>query len=148
MPDQLRTLAYGLRALHLDSTASHSGVTVLCVSEFGRTADENGDRGTDHGGGGLVVAMGQDVKLNTLGPVPSRVYGCDAATWPGLTSASNADLGLLGLPVQNGTFVSPRQHLFGVLAELMTKVLGTPAPALSQILPGYVPVVHAMPGYL
>lgn len=37
---------------------------------------------------------------------------------------------------------------FGRTAELMTQDLGTHAPALSNILPGCVPVVHAMPGCL
>ncbi|MAG57471.1 MAG: hypothetical protein CMJ83_14360 [Planctomycetes bacterium] len=40
---------------HLDDTM------VLVMSEFGRTAAENGNRGTDHGRGGMMLALGGPV---------------------------------------------------------------------------------------
>ena len=33
-------------------------VTTVCMGEFGRRIAENGDEGTDHGKGGLMVVMG------------------------------------------------------------------------------------------
>ena len=46
---------------------------ILTMTEFGRTAHENGNRGTDHGHGSFMFALG--------GPVRGgRVYG----NWPGL----------------------------------------------------------------
>ena len=42
-------------------------------SEFGRTAGENGSRGTDHGTGGLVILAGGAIK-------GGRIHG----DWPGL----------------------------------------------------------------
>ncbi len=50
--------------------------TVLAVTEFGRTARENGSRGTDHGTGGAMLMAGGAVR-------GGRVYG----RWPGLAEA-------------------------------------------------------------
>ena len=49
----------------------------MVVSEFGRTAAENGSRGTDHGVGGLALFLGGAVK-------GGRVAG----DWPGLSEAA------------------------------------------------------------
>ncbi len=46
---------------------------ILAITEFGRTARENGSGGTDHGTGGLAIIAGGAV-------AGGRVYG----TWPGL----------------------------------------------------------------
>jgi uncharacterized protein (DUF1501 family) len=48
-------------------------VTVVSMSEFGRTAKENGNRGTDHGHANVMFALGGDV-------AGGKVYG----KWPGL----------------------------------------------------------------
>lgn len=48
-------------------------VVVVTMSEFGRTAKENGNRGTDHGHANCMFLMGGDVR-------GGRVYG----KWPGL----------------------------------------------------------------
>lgn len=50
---------------------------IMIVSEFGRTVAENGNRGTDHGTGGLVMLAGGAVK-------GGRVAG----DWPGLENRS------------------------------------------------------------
>ena len=46
---------------------------VVTMSEFGRTARENGNRGTDHGHANVMFVMGGPVK-------GGKVYG----RWPGL----------------------------------------------------------------
>jgi len=46
---------------------------VVTMSEFGRTAKENGNRGTDHGHANVMFAMGGKVR-------GGKVYG----RWPGL----------------------------------------------------------------
>ena len=69
----LRDLGQGLAAFHLDLGDRMQDVVVVTMSEFGRTAHENGNRGTDHGHANCMFVMG--------GPVAGRkVYG----RWPGL----------------------------------------------------------------
>jgi uncharacterized protein (DUF1501 family) len=46
---------------------------VLCMTEFGRTVNENGSGGTDHGTGGAMILAGGAIK-------GGKVYG----DWPGL----------------------------------------------------------------
>ncbi|MEO1490755.1 MAG: DUF1501 domain-containing protein [Pseudomonadota bacterium] len=53
--------------------ANWQHTTVLAMTEFGRTARENGSKGTDHGTGGLMVLAGGAVR-------GGRVLG----DWPGL----------------------------------------------------------------
>jgi uncharacterized protein (DUF1501 family) len=48
-------------------------VVLVTMSEFGRTAKENGNRGTDHGHANVMLVMGGNVR-------GGRVYG----QWPGL----------------------------------------------------------------
>lgn len=57
-----------------------SRTTVLAMTEFGRTAAENGSKGTDHGTGGLLIMAGGAVR-------GGRVYG----DWPGLSEAALYD---------------------------------------------------------
>lgn len=57
---------------------------VVVISEFGRTARENGNRGTDHGHGNAIWVLGGDV-------AGGKVHG----RWPGIDDASlheNRDL--------------------------------------------------------
>jgi uncharacterized protein (DUF1501 family) len=62
-----------LAAFHQDMGDRMEDVVVVTMSEFGRTAKENGDRGTDHGHANAMFVMG--------GPVQGgKVYG----KWPGL----------------------------------------------------------------
>lgn len=51
--------------------------TLLVVSEFGRTAAENGSAGTDHGVGGLAILAGGTVRGGRIG-----------GDWPGLSSGA------------------------------------------------------------
>lgn len=53
---------------------------VIAMTEFGRTARENGTRGTDHGTGGLMVLAGGAIKGGV-------VHG----TWPGLGEGNLLD---------------------------------------------------------
>lgn len=53
---------------------------VLVVSEFGRTAAENGSNGTDHGTGGLAILAGGSVSGGKI-----------AGSWPGLSRTSLLD---------------------------------------------------------
>lgn len=77
--NRVRELAGALAALLRDLEQELDRVTVVTVSEFGRTAAQNGTGGTDHGWGNCVLAMGGAVQAaakGRKGPVVGR--------WPGL----------------------------------------------------------------
>jgi uncharacterized protein (DUF1501 family) len=70
---KLSELAKGLAAFYQDLESRMDQIIVLTMSEFGRTAAENGNRGTDHGHATTMFVLG--------GPVRGgKVYG----RWPGL----------------------------------------------------------------
>jgi uncharacterized protein (DUF1501 family) len=69
----LREFGSGLSAFARDLGDRMSDVVIVTMSEFGRTAAENGNQGTDHGHGGVMMVLGGGVRGGT-------VYG----RWPGL----------------------------------------------------------------
>lgn len=89
---------------------------VVAVTEFGRTARENGTRGTDHGTGGAMVLAGGAIK-------GGRVFG----DWPGLDEAdlyARRDL-------------MPTSDVRSYIAWLMRGMYGLDAHALEQtVFPG------------
>lgn len=73
----LRQLADTLMTLRQTMQNGAWGKTaVIALTEFGRTARENGTRGTDHGTGGLMLLAGGAI-------AGGRVHG----KWPGLSEA-------------------------------------------------------------
>ena len=58
LPNLVRGLGQALAGFHQDMGDRMQDVVVLTMSEFGRTARENGNRGTDHGHANFMFAMG------------------------------------------------------------------------------------------
>jgi uncharacterized protein (DUF1501 family) len=77
LANRLRALGTGLSALARGLGAAWTDTVVLVISEFGRTAHENGNAGTDHGHGNVIWVMGGRIAGG------GRVYG----EWPGLAEA-------------------------------------------------------------
>jgi uncharacterized protein (DUF1501 family) len=73
MANRLKELAEGLAAFHRDLGDRLRDVVLLTMSEFGRTARENGNRGTDHGHANVMFVLGAAVR-------GGKVHG----RWPGL----------------------------------------------------------------
>jgi uncharacterized protein (DUF1501 family) len=73
LANRLRELAAGLAAFHRDLGDRMDDVVLLTMSEFGRTARENGNRGTDHGHANVMFVIGGRVR-------GGKVHG----RWPGL----------------------------------------------------------------
>jgi uncharacterized protein (DUF1501 family) len=73
LPPRLRQFGLALSAFYQDLGDRMEDVVVLTMSEFGRTARENGNAGTDHGKANSMFVMGGGVK-------GGRIYG----DWPGL----------------------------------------------------------------
>lgn len=69
----LKDLGQGMSAFRQDMGDRMEDIVFVTMSEFGRTAKENGNRGTDHGHANCMFVMGGDVK-------GGKVYG----PWPGL----------------------------------------------------------------
>lgn len=73
MPDRLGQLSAGLYAFYNDMAEFHSRLTVVVLSEFGRRLGRNASNGTDHGHGGVMMLLGENVN-------GGRIFG----EWPGL----------------------------------------------------------------
>jgi uncharacterized protein (DUF1501 family) len=73
LANRLREFGGGLAAFYHDLGDYLDDVVIVTMSEFGRTARENGSRGTDHGHGNVMFVIGARVR-------GGKVYG----RWPGL----------------------------------------------------------------
>ncbi|HUA59612.1 MAG TPA: DUF1501 domain-containing protein, partial [Verrucomicrobiae bacterium] len=112
----LRDYGQALSAFWQDMGDRMADVALVTMSEFGRTAHENGNRGTDHGHANCMFVMGGDVK-------GGKVYG----KWPGLAKEQlyeNRDLALTS-------------DFRDVLGELVAHHMGN--PTLDGVFPGYTP---------
>ncbi|MPY94594.1 MAG: DUF1501 domain-containing protein [Acidimicrobiia bacterium] len=87
-------------------------VSVVVMSEFGRTSKENGNGGTDHGRGSSMLLMG--------GGIRGGLYG----EWPTLLDDTDPDRDL-----------TVTTDFRTVLAELLTVRLQN--PAVDQVFPGF-----------
>ena len=70
-----------LAAFYQDLGDRMADVAVVTMSEFGRTAKENGNRGTDHGHANVMFAFGGGIR-------GGKVYG----DWPGLRTSSSTKI--------------------------------------------------------
>jgi uncharacterized protein (DUF1501 family) len=73
---RLSEFSQGIAALYADLKDRADDVVILTMTEFGRTARENGTRGTDHGHASCLFVLGGSVK-------GGKVYG----KWPGLKTS-------------------------------------------------------------
>jgi uncharacterized protein (DUF1501 family) len=75
LANHLRPLAAGLADLIRGLGPMYKDTQIVVMSEFGRTAKENGNAGTDHGHGNVMMLFGKDVP-------GGKVYG----RWSGLNA--------------------------------------------------------------
>jgi uncharacterized protein (DUF1501 family) len=73
LANRLKELGDGLAAFYQDLGDRVEDIVLVTMSEFGRTARENGNRGTDHGHANVMFVLGGRVR-------GGKVYG----RWPGL----------------------------------------------------------------
>ena len=110
----LRDFAGSIAAFAADLGTRMDDVVVLTMSEFGRTARENGSRGTDHGHGNAMLVLGNSVK-------GGKVYG----DWKGLTSDQ----------LNEGRDLVVTTDFRDVFAEVAAKHLGS--KDLNSLFPKY-----------
>jgi len=111
---RLNDFARSIAALATDLGDALDDTVILTMSEFGRAVSENGNRGTDHGHGNAMLAIGGGVR-------GGRVYG----KWPGLAVEQRYERRDLAV-------TTDFRDVFG---EIVTKHLGVSDPR--PIFPGY-----------
>jgi len=112
LADRLRDFSSTIAAFWQDLGDERENVTLVTMSEFGRTARQNGTGGTDHGHANAMFVLGGQVK-------GGKVYG----KWPGLADDQ----------LNEGRDLTVTTDYRQVLAEVVSKSLG--ATNLDQIFP-------------
>lgn len=110
----LRGFGDAINAFWTDLGPRQADVVLVTMSEFGRTARENGNRGTDHGHANVMFVLGGDV-------AGGKVYG----QWPGLAAGQlyqDRDLAIT-------------TDFRDVLAEAVERHLGV--DRLQDVFPGF-----------
>jgi len=110
----LRDLGQGIAAFHQDMGDRMGDVVFVSMSEFGRTAHENGNGGTDHGHANCMFVMGGDVK-------GGKVY----TRWPGMSD---------GQLYQDRDLAVTTDYR-SVLSEIMLKHMGD--RDMKMVFPGF-----------
>lgn len=111
---RLTEFGQGITALYTDLKDRADEVVILTMTEFGRTAKENGNRGTDHGHASAMFVLGGSVK-------GGKVYG----KWPGLKTEQ----------LYEGRDLAVTTDFRDVFAEIAKSHMG--ATNLNAIFPGY-----------
>src|SRR5580693_1744728 len=111
----LRDLGQGIAAFHQDMGDRMSDVVFVSMSEFGRTARENGNRGTDHGHANCMFVMGGDIK-------GGRVY----SRWPGMSEGQ----------LYEGRDLAVTTDYRSVLGEILSRHMRD--DNLKTVFPGFV----------
>ncbi len=111
---RLDDFAQSIAALVTDLGDKMGDVVILTMSEFGRMASENGNRGTDHGHAGLQFAIGGSVR-------GGKIHG----KWPGLGREQ----------LYEGRDLALTTDFRAVFSEIVSRHLG--ASNLKSLFPGY-----------
>jgi uncharacterized protein (DUF1501 family) len=110
----LREFSQSLGAFWIDLGDLAEDTVVITMSEFGRTARENGNRGTDHGHANVMFVLGGPVK-------GGKVYG----RWPGLDASQ----------LYEGRDLALTTDFRSVVGEAVSRHLGN--RNLTQVFPGF-----------
>jgi uncharacterized protein (DUF1501 family) len=110
----LADFSQGLAAFWTDLGDLGEETVVVTMSEFGRTARENGNRGTDHGHANVMFVLGGPVK-------GGRVYG----RWPGLDQSQ----------LYEGRDLALTTDFRQVIGEAVAQHMGN--KNLASVFPGY-----------
>jgi uncharacterized protein (DUF1501 family) len=114
LANRLSDFAQSIQALVTDLGDRMADVCILTMSEFGRTARQNGSGGTDHGHAGALFVIGGNVK-------GGKVHG----RWPGLAPEQ----------LNEGRDLALTTDFRSVFSEVAVKHLGAAKP--DALFPGY-----------
>jgi uncharacterized protein (DUF1501 family) len=104
LANRLTEFTNGIAAFWKDMGDESENITLVTMSEFGRTARENGTRGTDHGHANVMFVLGGQVR-------GGKVYG----KWPGLSDGQ----------LNEGRDLAVTTDFRRVLGEAAFKTLGS-----------------------
>lgn len=121
----LRVFGSGIAALATDLGKRMDDVVILTMSEFGRTARQNGTGGTDHGHGNAMFILGNSVK-------GGKVYG----EWKGLANDQ----------LNEGRDLAVTTDFRDVFAEISQKHLGN--KNFGKVFPNYSLETKKFKGFL
>ncbi len=113
LSNNLDQFGQALAAFYQDMGEHMDDVTLVTMSEFGRTARQNGTGGTDHGHANVMFVLGGKVK-------GGKVYG----KWPGLANEQ----------LNEGRDLAVTTDFRNVLGEAAYKALGS--RSLEAVFPG------------
>jgi uncharacterized protein (DUF1501 family) len=114
LAQRLEDFSRSIAALVTDLGDRMDDVVIMTMSEFGRMAKENGNRGTDHGHAGALFVIGGQVK-------GGKVHG----KWPGLEPEQ----------LYEGRDLALTTDFRSVFAEVVSHHLG--ARELDRVFPGF-----------
>ncbi|MEZ9529794.1 DUF1501 domain-containing protein [Vibrio sp. 10N.286.51.F4] len=119
LSNQLKTLDVGLAALKASLGDRWQKTVIIAASEFGRTAKENGTKGTDHGTGNVMFVAG--------GALPSLkgAGGKVIANWPGLSQSQ----------LYEGRDLNPTTDMRSVIKGVLYQHLSVEVKQLNIIFP-------------
>jgi uncharacterized protein (DUF1501 family) len=113
LANRLKEFSESIAAFWMDLGAGAEDVTLVTMSEFGRTARQNGTGGTDHGHANVMFVLGGGVR-------GGKVYG----KWPGVENEQ----------LNEGRDLAVTTDFRNVLGEAAYKTLG--AKNLDVVFPG------------
>jgi len=113
LANRLTEFSNGIAAFWKDMGDDAETITLVTMSEFGRTARQNGTGGTDHGHANVMFVLGGQVK-------GGKVYG----KWPGLDNSQ----------LNEGRDLTVTTDFRRVLGEAAFKTLG--AKNMEMVFPG------------
>ena len=116
LANRLQPLGQGLAEFATRLGPAFDDTTVLVLSEFGRTARQNGTGGTDHGHGNVMWALGGNI-------AGGKVYG----RWPGVDASA----------LHEGRDLAITTDFRQVLAGVCMNNLRLPDDRLAAVFPGF-----------
>ena len=116
LANHLRPLGDGLASLARALGSAYRNTVIIVMSEFGRTAQENGNGGTDHGHGNVMWVAGGAVR-------GGKVYGI----WPGLGESE----------LYQGRDLAVTTDFRAVVGAIVRRHLAISAAGLQMVLPEF-----------
>lgn len=126
LSNQLKTLDLGLATLKESLGSRWNKTVIIAASEFGRTAKENGTKGTDHGTGNVMLIAGGAMVNKASGLSSSDTSGGQViANWPGLSKSK----------LYEGRDLNPTIDMRAVIKGVLNQHLSIEVKQLNTIFP-------------